>query len=54
MENRKAVAFFRNTGMDPLENHKGTQQVFIVGHHQPANETPCEWCFAGGPVIARF
>ena len=31
-----------------------TQPVFIVGHHQPADETPCEWSFAGGPIIVRF
>ena len=23
------------------------------GHHWPASETPFEWGFAGGPMIAR-
>ena len=25
----------------------------IAGHHWPASETPFEWRFAGGPIVAR-
>ena len=26
----------------------------ILGHYQPASETPFRWRFAGGPIVARF
>ena len=26
----------------------------LSGHYQPASETPFEWRFAGGPIVARF
>ena len=25
-----------------------------MGHHRPSSETPFKWCFAGGPMVARF
>ena len=30
------------------------QLAYSVGHHRPASETPFEWRFASGPIVARF
>ena len=29
-------------------------QHTMSGHHRPTRETPFEWRFAGGPIVARF
>ena len=29
--NHKAIGFFSNTGLDPLENHKATKPAFNIG-----------------------
>ena len=29
-------------------------QHTVLGHHRLASETPFKWCFAGGPMKARF
>ena len=31
LENHKNIEFLRNTGQDPIENHKATKTTFIVG-----------------------
>ena len=50
----KNIGFLSNTGPDPLENHKATKPVFIVGPTSATSETPFKWCFAGGPMMARL
>ena len=30
-----------------------TQQDTVLGHHQPASETPFKWRFTGGLMVAR-
>ena len=29
-------------------------QQSVLGHHRLTSETPFEWRFAGGPIVARF
>ena len=31
-----------------------SRQHPILCHYRPAGETPFEWHFAGGPIVARF
>ena len=55
LKNHKYIGFLINTGTDPLTNHKATKSAFndsMLGHHGHASETPCEWHFAGGPMMA--
>ena len=26
----------------------------LAGHYRPVSETPFQWRFAGGPIVARF
>ena len=54
LKNHKAIVFLCNTGPDPLKNHKATKQHSMFSHHLPASETPFPWCFACGPMMARF
>ena len=52
LENHKGIGFFRNTGPDPLENHKATKSTINrLGHHQLANETPLRWSFARNQMM---
>ena len=32
--------------------HEGPSKHPKAGHHRTASETPFEWCFAGGPIVA--
>ena len=50
----KNIGFLSNTGPDPLKNHKATKPAFNVGYHRHASETPFNWRFAGGPMMARL
>ena len=36
----------------PCKPTKLTSQHSVLGHHRPASETPFEWRFAGGPLMA--
>ena len=53
-KNHKNIGFLRNTGPDPLKNHKATEPDSILGRHRHASETPFKWRFAGGPIMARL
>ena len=33
--------------------HEGPSKHPKAGHHRPTSETPFEWRFAGGPMVAR-
>ena len=44
----KAIDFLRNTGLDPLENHKATQPAFNVGPSSPRQH------YSGGSMKAHF
>ena len=55
LKRHKNKGFLSNTGLDPLKNHKAAiSQHSMLGHHQPASETPFKWRFAGGPMMARY
>ena len=53
-KNHKNVGFLSNTGPDPLKSTRLPSQHSMLDHHRPASETPFKWCFAGGPMMARF
>ena len=36
-----------------LYHAEGPNSTIKAGHHRPARETPLEWRFAGGPMVAR-
>ena len=40
LNNHKNIWFLSNTGLDPLKNHKVTNQHSMLGHHWHARETP--------------
>ena len=48
------IGFLSNTGPDPLKNHKATKPAFNMDHHLPTSETPFQWRFAAGSMMARF
>ena len=54
LKNHKNVGFLSNTGPDPLKNHKATKPDSMLGRHGHASQTPFEWRFAGGPMMAHF
>ena len=43
--------FSRNPGNPPLGEPPSSYKL-RVGHHRPISETPFQWCFAGGPMMA--
>ena len=45
-ENHKNIGLLSNTGLDPLKNHS------VLGYHRPVSETPFQWRFAGGLMMA--
>ena len=51
LKNHKNIGFLCNTSPDPL---KLPSQHSILGHHRHASETPFQWRFAGGPILARL
>ena len=38
----------------PVVSGLEATQRTVSGHHRPTSETPFEWRFAGGPIVARF
>ena len=53
-ENLKAIGFLKNSGPDPLENHKATQLAFNVGPSPAHQRNAIYRRFAGGLVITFF
>ena len=56
LKNHKNIGFLSNTGPDPLKIQKLPSQHSVFGHHRPVpvSETPLNWRFTGGPMMARF
>ena len=54
LKNHKNIGFLSNTGLDPLKITKLPRQHSMVGHHRHASETPFQWRFAGGPMMAQL
>ena len=54
LENYKNIGFLSNTGPVPLKITNLPSQYSMLGHHQPASETPFKWRFAGRPLMARL
>ena len=54
LKNHKNIGFLSNTGLDPLKLTELPRKHSILGNHRQARETPCKWCFAGGPMMARL
>ena len=54
----KSLSFLRNTGQTPLEITKLPSQHSILGHHQPASETPFKsgfhWQADDGPLSVVY
>ena len=48
------IGFLSNTGSAPLKNHKASEPIFNVGPSSAPSETPFQWGFAGGPMMARL
>ena len=47
LKNRKNIGFLSNTGPDPLKITKLPSQHSMLGHNQPASETPLWPVFSG-------
>ena len=55
LKNHKNIGFLSHTGPDPLKKITTLpSQYSMLGHHRPASETPFQWRFADGPLMARF
>ena len=54
LKNHKDIGFLINTGPDHLKMTKLPSQHSMSGHHRHTRETPFEWPFAGGPMMARL
>ena len=54
LENKKNIRLLSNTGPDPFKITKLPSQHSMLGHHLPASETPFQWLFAGGPMMAQL
>ena len=54
LKNHKNIEFLSNTGPDPLKFSKLPSQHSTLDHYRHASETPFKWCFAAGPMMARF
>ena len=53
-ENYKNIGFLSNTSPDPFKITKLPSQQPMFGHYRPASETPFNWRFAGGPMMAQL
>ena len=53
LKTHKNIGFLCNTGLDPLKITKLPSQYSMLGHHRPASQTPFQWRFAGGLMMAR-
>ena len=54
LKNHKNIGFPSNNDPDPLNITKLPSQHSMVGHYRRARETPLQWCFAYGPMMAHF
>ena len=54
LKNHKNIGFLRNTGADPLKNHKATKPAFNVGPSRFTSKMPFKWRFAGEPMMAHL
>ena len=50
----KIIGFPSNIDPGPLKITKLPSQHSMVGHNRHASETPFQWRFAGGPMMANF
>ena len=54
-EKSQNIGSVRDTGPDPLTNHKATKPAFnVFCHYRRTIETPFKWRFAGEPMMARL
>ena len=51
---KKKIGFPCNIDLDPLKTTKLPSQHSMVAHYRHARETPFQWRFAGGPILARI
>ena len=51
-KNIKNIGFLSNTGPDPLKITRLPILHSMLGHHQPASETPFKWRFLNGVLLA--
>ena len=49
----KKIGFPSNSGLNPLKITRLASQHSMVGHYRHASETPFQWRFAGGPMMAH-
>ena len=55
LENHKNIGFpGGNSDLDPLKIIKLPSQYSMVGHYRHTSETPFQWPFADGPMMAHF
>ena len=54
LKNHKNIGFPSNIDPDPLKLTKLPSQHSMVGHYRHTSETPCQWRFAGRPMMAHF
>ena len=54
LEKHKSIGFPSNIDLDPLEITKLPSQHSMLGHYRHASETPFQWSFAGGSMMAHF
>ena len=54
LRNHKNIGFPSDIDPDPLKITKLPSQHSMVGHYRHASETPFQWRFAGGPMMAHF
>ena len=47
LKNHKNIGFIRNTGLDPLKNHKATKPAFNVGPSSALQQNAIPLAFTG-------
>ena len=52
VKNHINIGSLSNNGPDPLKITKVPSQQLMLGHHRHASETPYNWRFAGGLMMA--
>ena len=53
LNNHKVICFISILVQIPCKITKLTSQHSMLSHHRHARETPFNWFFAGGPMMAR-
>ena len=53
-KNHKNIGFPNNIDLDPLKITKLPSQHSVVGHYRHASQTPFQWRFARGSMMAHF